>query len=245
MTTGKRSTAKRKRQQARQKQRQSVFLVVIGAVLVLVAIIVIASVIEKNQPIGDIAMITPVERPNPQQTAMGNPDAPVRIDVFEDFQCPACQLYSKDIEPQVIENMVATGQVYYVFRHYPFLDDRSASSESDQAANASMCAAEQGRFWDYKDMLFANWDGENGGAFTDRRLTAFAEKLGLDMGGFESCFRDNKYKSEIDSDLRQGVQMGITGTPSVFVNNQEVTPGYVPTYEAIKALVDAALNAGN
>ena len=243
MTTGKRSSAKKKRQQQRQRQRQIVFLVVIGAILVLVAIIVGANVIQKNQPVGDIKAITPKDRPSPEGTAMGNPDATVRIDVFEDFQCPACQLYSSDIEPLVAENLVATGQVYYVFRHYPFLDDKSASKESDQAANASMCAAEQDRFWDYHDMLFANWDGENNGNFVDRRLTAFAETLGLNMNDFNSCFRENRYKAQIDQDFQDGVKLGITGTPSVFVNNQAVAPGYVPTYEAIKAAVDAALAA--
>ena len=243
MTTGKRSSAKKKRQQARQRERRTIFLVVSGAILVLVAIIVGASVIKNNQPVGDIVTITPIDRPNPEGTAMGNPDASVRIDVFEDFQCPACQMYSTDIEPAVMENLVATGQVYYVFRHYPFIDDNSATKESDQAANASMCAAEQDRFWDYHDMLFANWNGENAGTFADRRLTAFAETLGLNIGDFDSCFRGNRYRTQIVQDQQEGSRMGVTGTPSVFVNNQAVTPGYVPTYEAIKAAVDAALVA--
>lgn len=246
MTTSKRSSMKRRRQQARQKERQMIFLVIAGAILLLVAIIVGASVIQNNQPVGDIVEITPLERPNPVGTAMGNPDAPVRIDVFEDFQCPACQLYSEDVEKSVMENLVATGQVYYVYRHYPFLDDRSATRESDQSANASMCAAEQGRFWDYHDILFANWDGENQGAFADRRLVAFAETLDLDMNAFNSCFKDNKYKAQIDQDRAEGTQMGVSGTPSVFVNGQAVTPGYVPTYEAIRMAVETALaSSGN
>ena len=246
MTTSKRSTMKKKRQQAQKRERQTIFLVVAGAIIILVAIIVGSSLIQQNQPVGEIVDISPVERPNPEGTAMGDPNAPVRIDVFEDFQCPACQLYSENIEPLIMENLVKTGQVYYVFRHYPFLDDRSATKESDQSANASMCAADQGRFWDYHDILFANWDGENGGSFSDRRLIAFAESIGLNTDDFNTCFKDNEFKSQIDQDLRDGVQLGVTGTPSVFVNSVAVTPGYVPTYEAVKAAVDAALSgSGN
>jgi protein-disulfide isomerase len=243
MTTSKRSQMKKRRQQARQRERRTIILVVTGAVLFLVAIIVSASVIQQNQPIGEIVTIVPLERPNPVGTAMGDPNAPVRIDVFVDFQCPACQFFSQNVEKEVMENLVATGQVYYVYRHYPFLDDRFATKESDQAANASMCASDQGRFWDYHDMLFANWDGENEGSFADRRLLAFAEALDLDMSSFESCFQDNEFKTQIDQDYNEGTRMGVTGTPSVFVNGQLVTPGYVPTYEAIRMTVESALAA--
>jgi protein-disulfide isomerase len=63
------------------------------------------------------------------------------------------------------------------------------------------------------------------------------------MNDFNGCFRENRYKAQIDQDTRDAAQLGVTGTPSVFVNRTAVTPGYVPTYEAIKAAVDAALGA--
>jgi protein-disulfide isomerase len=173
--------------------------------------------------------------------ALGDPNAPVRIDVYEDFQCPACRSYSEQIENQVVENYVATGQVYYVFRHFPFLDDGALSKESDQAANASMCAAEQDRFWDYHDILFANWNGENQGAFSDSRLIAFAESLSLDMEAFNACFEENRYQGEIEADLAAGRRAGVQGTPSVFVQGQLITPGFVPSYEDISTAVEAAL----
>ncbi len=246
MTKSKRSEIKQRRTQRRQRERQMVFLVVAGAVLLLIAIIVGSSLIQKGQPIAAITPITPIERPNAQGTAMGNPDAPVRIDVFEDFQCPACQFYTQNVEPQVMTELVATGQVYYVFRQYPFLDDSSATQESDQAANASLCAADQGRFWDYHDMLYTNWDGENQGSFNDRRLVAFAEELKLEMDSFNKCFKANSHKSQISQDLQDAIRMGISGTPSLFVNGKIVAPQQVPTFEEIKAAVDAALaSAGN
>ena len=139
--------------------------------------------------------------------------------------------------------MVASGKVYYTFRHFPFLDDNAASRESDQAANASMCAAEQGRFWDYHDILFANWNSENAGAFSDRRLVAYAETINLDMDSFNSCFEANKYKAQIDEDLAAGNRAGVTGTPSLFVNGQQLTPGFIPSFEDISQAVEAALAA--
>jgi protein-disulfide isomerase len=191
--------------------------------------------------LSNLIEITPYPHPSAEGTAMGDPNAPVRIDVYEDFQCPACVNYSKIVEKSIIEAYVATGKVYYTYHHYPFLDDRSATKESDQAANASMCAAEQGRFWDYHDMLFANWNGENEGAFNDLRLEAFAEKLGLDMAAFQSCFQENRYKAQIEADYQEGLARGVSGTPSVFVGDTQVAPGYVPTFEQIQQEVEAAL----
>jgi protein-disulfide isomerase len=245
MTVSKRSAVKQRRADKRKRERQTTFLVIAGGVVLLIAAIVGISIYQQNQPVGDINLITPKDLPNPQGTALGDPNAPVRIDVFEDFQCPSCQVYTANIEMQVINELVATGQAYYVFRQYPFLDDRSATKESDQAANASLCAAEQDRFWDYHDMIYANMEGENAGAFTDRRLAAFAEALVLDMGAFNSCYNANKYQSQIDQDIRDALALGISGTPSVFVNGKAVSPGYVPGFEDIKAAVEAALAAGN
>ncbi len=176
---------------------------------------------------------------------MGDPDAPVKLEIWEDFQCPACKNFSEDIEPLLIQNYVATGKVYYIFHHYPFIDDYSSSRESDQAANASMCAGEQGRFWDYKKILFANWNGENNGSFADRKLVAFAESLGLDKDKFNSCFNANTFKAQIDQDFTDGVDAGVTGTPAIFVAGVFVVnpngEGYIPSYEDIAAAIEAAI----
>ena len=243
MSTSKKSAMKQRRLQQRRKERQMVFLAVAGAVLVLIAIVVGASLIQQNQPVGEIKPITPVDRPNPSGTAMGNPDAPVRIEVFEDFQCPACQLFTKNVEPLIMQELVSAGIAYYVFRHYPFLDDASATRESDQAAYASLCAADQDRFWDYHDILFANWNGENQNAYSDKRLVAFAEALNLDMQAFNDCFESNAYEDDINADLNLGKSLGITGTPSVLVNGTLVSPGFVPSYQDIADAVNNALNS--
>jgi protein-disulfide isomerase len=143
----------------------------------------------------------------------------------------------------VTQNYVATGKARYVFRQYPFLDTNSATKESHQAANASMCANEQGRFWDYHDILFVNQNGENVGAFSDKRLVAFGETIGLDMNKFNECFKANRYKDQIEKDKADGEKAGVQGTPSVFVNGQIIRPGFVPTYQDISTAIDAALGS--
>lgn len=241
----KRQSYREQRQKRKAQQRlYTIGAITIGALLI-AALLIIPGIVRDRAPVGDINDITPRDHPQADGAAMGDPDAPVLVESWVDFQCPACQSFSQQIEPQVIQNYVATGKVRYVFRHYPFIDDRSASKESDQAANASMCAADQGRFWDYHDMLFANWDGENEGAFNDNRLIAFAERLGLDMDSFRSCFEANSHKDQINADFQAGQKVGVTGTPSVFVNGQQVAPGYVPTYDQMAQAIEAALAASD
>ncbi len=236
-TPSKRQIIREQRMKRQQQQRLLTILVIVVAAVVIAGLLIWPSL----RPVGEIKTITPVERPQEDGTALGDPNAPVLVEVWEDFQCPACTGYSQQIEPQVVDNYVATGKVRYVFRHYPFIDDRVATKESDQAANASMCAAEQGRFWDYHDIVFANWNGENAGAYSDKRLIAFAESIGLQMDEFNACFDANRYKDQIDKDFADGTDALVQGTPSVFVNGVIVKPGFVPSYPEIAAAIDAAL----
>jgi protein-disulfide isomerase len=237
-----------KRQRAQRERRQGI-LILVGAVIVVLVILGFAiypQIKAASAPVGTIVQITPNPRPQASRTAAGNPNAKVRIDVFEDFQCPVCQQFTLTIEPQLMQNEVASGQVYYVFHNFPFIDRGtwdSAQKESHQAANAAMCAASQGRFWDYHDILFANWTGENVGDFSDKRLVAYAQVLKLDTASFNTCFRANTFRAQIDADYAEGNSMGVTGTPTVFVNNKEVTPGSVPTYDQIKQAIAQAAAA--
>jgi len=244
----KKSASKSKRQLIReqrakksQRQRLITILAVVGVALVVAAVLIGPSLRSSLAPVGEVVEIEPIERPFVDGRAMGVTDAPVLVEVWEDFQCPACKNFSEAVEPMIAETYIANGDVRYVYRHFPFIDGQSATKESQNSANASMCASEQERFWDYHDMLFANWDGENRGSFNDKRLIAFAETLGLDMEGFNECFDDNTYKAEIDADKNNGVQLGVTGTPSVFVNGQVLTPGFVPSFQELSAAIDAEL----
>jgi protein-disulfide isomerase len=181
---------------------------------------------------------------NADGLSLGEPNALVTIDVFEDFQCPACKYFTESIETLIIQNYVNTGKVRYNFHNYPFIDGAGAGNggESDQAANASMCANEQGKFWDMHAILYANWNGENQGNLSDVRLKAMAQEIGLDTNAFNSCFDTNKYKAEIQADFDAGNTLGVRGTPSVFVNGVKVgQPGKIATYEEISQAVEQAL----
>ncbi len=244
MDSGKNQLSKRKimeKKRQKQKQRRRLMIILGGVIVLFIAIIAILSLTTHSSIGDDIILITPIARPMVNGTAFGDPNAPVKIEVFSDFQCPACKTFAQEIEPQVIETYVTTGTVYLVYRHFPFLDDRAATKESDQAANASMCAAEQQRFWDYHDILFANWNGENVGAFNDRRLIAFAEALNLDMNAFNACFKENRYWNDIKKDIADGKLANVQGTPTVLVNGKIITPGFVPTFNDIQQAVEAAL----
>jgi len=236
-------TIREKRRKQKQKQQLATLLIVGGGVLLVVALIVIVALGGKKTPVITTTpiAITPLSRPQANGLAMGNPNASVRIDVWEDFQCPRCAEFTRDVERKIIDTYIAPGTVYYVFHQFPFIDNQVGGKESKQAANASMCANEQDRFWDYHDILFTNWAGEGEGSFSDKRLTAFAEMLGLDMNAFSSCLKADRHKAEIDKDYQAGYSAGVRGTPSVFVNNVEVSPGFVPTYDQMVQAIEAAL----
>ncbi|MEJ2299964.1 MAG: thioredoxin domain-containing protein [Anaerolineales bacterium] len=236
--SGKKQLIREKRRQARQRQRLVTILIIVAGALFITGLLIAPSIRNRLTPVGNIIPITPQAHPMANGLAMGDSQAPVTIEVFEDFQCPACKNYTETTEPLIIENYVATGKAYYIFRQHPFI-----GKESFQAADASMCAEEQGRFWDYHDILFANWNGENQGAFSDKRLVAFAEELKLNMSEFNTCFQGNKYQDAINQDLAKGQQYGVTSTPSIFVNGQLVTsgtPGFVPSYQDIENAIKAA-----
>ena len=232
----KRQRMREERRQKEQRQRLITIGAIVAVALLLVGLIAIPAIQEANEPVAEFIQITPEAYPLAEGTSMGDPDLPVVIQVFEDFKCSACQSYTSYVEPQVIKEIVEVDMAYYVFRQHPFL----TRDDSPRAANASECAAEQGEFWNYKNLVFANFDGVVG-EFSDKRLGAFAESLNLDMDQFNACYGSNLYQDKIDEDLALGAENGINATPTVLVNGVNVAPGKVPTFEQIKALVEKAV----
>lgn len=243
MSPTKREEIKAQRLRRKRQERLNKLLIAGGIVLILVALVMSPYVVNALKPVGEVTPINPIDRPLVDGKGMGDPLAPVTVEVFADFQCSSCKAYADTVELYLMQSdYISGGTVYYLFRQYPFMDQGSSSQESHQASNASMCAMEQGRFWDYHDILFSNWEGVNMGSFVDKRLVAFAETLGLDMEQFNDCFKDNKYEAEISSEYDLGQRYGVSGTPTIFVNGNVVTPGYVPTYETLVQEIEAALS---
>lgn len=137
----------------------------------------------------------------------GSPEAPVIIVEFSDFQCPFCRSVQETLK-RLLDKYA--GQVSLAYRDFPL---RELHPESDLAAEASNCAGEQGKFWEYHDLLFGN-----PGKLNSARTTEFARSLGLDMASFDSCVSSAKYKKQIERDIQDGIRAGVTGTPGIFIN---------------------------
>jgi protein-disulfide isomerase len=245
-----------KRQEIRERRRKQqhrqriliIGMVVAGALLIAFALI--WPTLKGNQAANDaLASITPIAplaiNAAMNGTHLGDPNATVKMDVWEDFQCSGCFYYTNNIEPLVIQNDVETGKVYYTFHFYPFISS-GTSGESQQSANAAMCALEQGHFWDYHKILFTNWIGENAGSFTDARLVAMATSISLDMTAFNKCFQANPYADQINQDFQAGKDMGVGATPAIFINGKtaESSAGakYIPSFDDLSRIIDGLLS---
>ncbi|HVN54131.1 MAG TPA: thioredoxin domain-containing protein [Anaerolineaceae bacterium] len=228
-----------KRDELREKRRKAerrnriVWIVVISIVVVaVVAAFVVPAAIDALTPVTDIKTITPKSHPQANGNSMGDPNAPVKVEEFSDFQCPFCKKYTDEMEQGISDKYVKTGKVYFTYTSWPFI-----GTESDQSAKAALCASEQGKFWDMHDIIFANQGQERSGALSDKRLKAMAQSIGLDMGKFNACFSSDKYDSQIAQDKVRGDQLGIVSTPSFIVN------GKMADLNTLSQTIDGALAA--
>lgn len=223
----------------REQQRRRLFLIggIAVIVIILAAILIIPNVLASSQPVGSIVAITPAAYPQANGLSMGDPNAPVKVVEYSDYQCPYCGEFARNSEAQFVSKYVATGKVYFTYSPFSFVDDAPGATgqESKRSAQASYCANDQGQFWAYHDMLFANQNGENQGNFRDQRLIAFAEKLNLNMSQFKSCLSGGTYQQQVVKDNTTAEQAGITSTPSFVVN------GKLVDMNALDQAVDDAL----
>jgi len=209
-----------KRQEIRNRQQQKIRKQQITALIIILVLALLISgfvILQSLKPIGEIKTLENRNHPQAVEMTLGNPDAKIVVEEFSDFQCVACFRFWQNSEPEFIDKYVATGKVLFKYAPFSFIGE-----ESFQAAEAAYCANEQGKFWEYHDMLFSNWTGENIGNFNNLRLIAFATSIGLDEKDFKSCFNSNKYASEVKQGVVYGNQNGVNATPSFLVNGQLV-----------------------
>ncbi|MEQ1573722.1 MAG: DsbA family protein [Vicinamibacterales bacterium] len=155
----------------------------------------------------------------------GPTDAAVQLTVFSDFECPYC----KRFEPTLTKLMETYRErIRIVWRHFPL----AIHEKAFPAALAAQCAHDQGRFWAYHDVLFANQ-----GRLADADLKRMAREIGVTMSVFESCLDSGTHRDQIQSDLRAGGRLGVTGTPTVFINGR-VLIGALDQSEYEKAIVE-------
>ena len=156
--------------------------------------------------------------------------APVTIEEWADFQCPACGTFARTTEPQLVATYVARGQVRIVYRHFAFL-----GPESQWAAEASECADEQGKFWEFHDRLFASQAGENRGTFSKENLRRIGEALGLGPS-FAACVDSGRYAQRVRDETKVGEGRGVRATPTLFVHDRRIEGA--ATFDQLKAIID-------
>lgn len=158
----------------------------------------------------------------------GNKDAKVTLVEFSDFQCPFCGRF----KPTMDQAMKEYGdQIRLVYKHFP-LD--SIHPYARPAAEASECASEQGKFWEYHDALFTNQ-----ALLSNDYFGQLAKELGLDTNKFSSCVTSGKYQQRVEADYQLGLASGVQGTPHTLVNGIAISGA--ESYAVVKARIDAAL----
>ena len=170
---------------------------------------------------------------------LGNPNAPITMVEFGDYQCTFCSKFFHETENSIITNYVKTGKVKILFKDYIIL-----GQDSMNAANAAHCANDQKLFWEYHSMLYNNWDGEDTGWANLGHLHEFANTLGLDMNVFSTCMSDLKWNELVNLSSIDGQKLGVTGTPTFFVidqNNDVIKIVGAQHYDVFKQILDSVL----
>jgi len=198
-----------RRSRRRAKRSKSIYLFV---AVVLVAIGVAAAYFANQGSTSGTPSKTLILSVSPQNPVLGSKTAAYTIFEFGDFQCPSCDYWFKNQEPIIVQNLVDSGKAKLVWRDFIIYD-----SDSRIAASAAYAAGEQGKFWEFHDLLYANQGQADSGWITQQLMITFAQRLGLDIASFTQSLNSGKYNSLIDSNFQVGQQLGIQGTPTFFV----------------------------
>lgn len=176
---------------------------------------------------------------------IGNPDAPITIIEFSDFQCPFCARFHTQTLPLILEQYIVQGKVKLVFRDFPI---QSIHPNALPASVAAECANEQGKFREMHDMLFDNQNQWNKQETTDALalFSNYAIEIQLNQEIFDSCLTNGKHIEEIRKDLDDGRDYGVSGTPGFFIGNEKI--GFVELkgaqpFDSFKKIIDAQLEA--
>lgn len=178
------------------------------------------------------------------QPALGDPNAPVKLAMFEDFKCPACKNFEEIVWPKIEREYIDTGKVQAFFIYQQIIPN------STTAGVAGECVFEQNPdlFWDYKTIVYRSQGNESQNWATADKMVELARTYVPDINADElnTCLSENRYADRIEADKAMGEAVGVQGTPSLFVNGQQVkitAKNYDEYYEQIKAALDAAAPA--
>lgn len=190
-----------------------------------------------SQPRAGIKPVDPNLKPGTAEGYLiGKADAPVQVIEFGDFECPACGTWATITEPDVRSRLINTGLIAFRFYDMPLDVHRNTWP----ASNAVACAADQGKFLEMHDLVFANQDKWNGEATGNpsKPLRQIAQQAGVDLGKWDACFDSQQHYDRIKANLQEGVRRGVGQTPT-FIIGSKMIPGGVP-YDEFKRYVDEA-----
>lgn len=162
--------------------------------------------------------------------ALGKEGGTVTFVEFGDYQCPFCARFLAEVETRLRDQYIATGRMKMYWRDFPFL-----GPESREAALAARCASDQGKFWQYHDLLFLNQAGENQGAFSKENLIGLAVSIQLNQAEFKQCLESRKFEADLEADLAAGRDLGVQGTPTAFINGERVVGAQA--YEVFEEII--------
>lgn len=221
-----------------------------GGALLVGAVVIAFAVLTQGGGDAGGDLVAP-ERPVPADAVvdgatMGVADAPATLEIWSDFQCPACGVFATDTEPLIRETFVGDGTLRIVHHDAAFQGRKSSSSydESVQASAGAHCAGEQGAFWSFHDWLFANQSGENEGAFARDRLETMAGRVGLEVDRWNACMDRGDVQGQVVADTDAAAADGIRLTPTLAVNGQRYEG--TMSYEQLATLIrDAAVTGSS
>ena len=145
-------------------------------------------------------------------TILGNPNAKISIIEFGDYQCTFCYKFHDDTMEKIYEKYVKNGDVNFIYKDFPLNGEASIL-----ASEASYCAQQQGQFWEYHNLIYDNWAGENTGWITNKVLAGFAKDLGLNLEKFNLCMDNSIFRQKVLDNERFGVKINIDATPSFLI----------------------------
>jgi protein-disulfide isomerase len=229
----------------RKRRVQYLSLAAFGAIAVIVALIIISQSgggdDSSSAPPANVAGVAQVnsELSGVSQSAnvLGDSSAPVTVIEYGDPQCSSCQFFSQHVAPDLISSEVKNGEVKYEFR--PFL---IIGPDSKPAMKAVLAAGDQGKFWNFLQLFYANQGGENSGYVTDSFLTGLAKAAGVpDIGKWNTDRNDPKWDAVIQQGSSQADSYGFSGTPSIVVQGPKgqkpIGGSTIPTIDDVRAAI--------
>jgi protein-disulfide isomerase len=225
--------------------KSPVFLMTVGAIAVAAVIIGFAVLSSRgdggsSSTISAPLVFTPTA--SADGAAIGPADAKVKVEIWSDFQCPACDAFAKSTLIDLVKKYEPTGDVRFEDHSIWFIG-AGQNEDSLNAGAAAECAAEQNQYWPYHDYLFANQGKENSGWPNRTLLDGIAAKVGLDTAAFTQCFDGGAQHATVKDNTALAAKVPVSGTPTIVINGVPYESRYVPTADQLSAEIDKALAA--